>query len=92
MRNLMLACAAFAVISAIVSVNLWRELSAERGQTAQLRAQLAAAQVPQSGSRPDDVRTAATVGLSTVPVTQPATAAADADALPLRFIDAVRMT
>lgn len=52
MRNLMLACAAFAVISAIVSVNLWRELGAERAQTAQLQAQLAAGPVLQAAPAP----------------------------------------
>lgn len=37
MRNLMLVCAALALIASIVSVNLWRELRAERQLTAQLR-------------------------------------------------------
>ena len=36
MRNLALLCAALAVVSAIVSVNLWRELRTERQLTAQL--------------------------------------------------------
>lgn len=40
MRNLMLVCAALAVVSAIVSVNLWRELRDERTQSAQLAAKL----------------------------------------------------
>lgn len=41
MRNLALVCAALAVISTVISVNLWRELRAERQLTAQMRAQFA---------------------------------------------------
>jgi hypothetical protein len=36
----MLACAGLAIVSGIVSVNLWRELRAERQQTRELRQQL----------------------------------------------------
>lgn len=50
MRNLVFACAAIAAISAIVSVNLWRELHAERGQTAQLRLDLAEARLAGAAS------------------------------------------
>lgn len=41
MRNLALVCAALAVVSTVISVNLWRELRAERQLTAQMRVQLA---------------------------------------------------
>lgn len=39
MRNLALVCAALAVVSTVISVNLWRELRAERQLTVELRSQ-----------------------------------------------------
>lgn len=48
MRNLMLVFAGLAVMAGIVSVNLWRELRAERELTAGLRTQLAEAATPAS--------------------------------------------
>jgi hypothetical protein len=61
MRNLMFFCAALAMISSIVAVNLWRELRAERELTANLQTQLNA-----SG-----MAATATVGPSSLPVPQP---------------------
>ena len=37
MRNLMLVCAGLALVGAMVSVNLWRELRVERATVAELR-------------------------------------------------------
>ncbi len=40
MRNLALVCGGLAIVSSIISVNLWRELRAERLMVGELRAQL----------------------------------------------------
>jgi len=50
MRNLALACAGLAVVSGIVSVNLWRELRTERQLTANLMQQLGESQAVRSPS------------------------------------------
>lgn len=49
MRNLALVCGGLAVVSGIVSVNLWRELRAERQVTTELRAQLLRPGAPAAG-------------------------------------------
>jgi len=74
MRNFALLCAALAVVSAIVSTNLWRELRAERQLTAQLRAQVAAG----APAIPETPRPAlpVPVAASASPDTQAATAVA----------------
>jgi hypothetical protein len=46
MRNLMLACGCIALVAGITSVNLWRELRAERTLTAGLRSRLEQLAVP----------------------------------------------
>lgn len=54
MRNLALVCASVATVASIVSVNLWRELRAERELTVGLRAELAeaTARAPAPGQFP----------------------------------------
>lgn len=50
MRNLALLCGGLAIVSGIISVNLWRELRAERVANHELRAQLAQQSAPAPAS------------------------------------------
>lgn len=72
MRNLALVCGALAVVSSIVSVNLWRELHAAREVNTQLRGQLTQGRPAPSGPIEMPQATAPT---RSTPVVQPAAAA-----------------
>lgn len=77
MRKLMLACAALALVSGIVSVTLWRELRDERGRTAELRALVAEAEQRVPGPQ-------LTVSTPAGPAGGPAPASSEAGAVDAR--------
>lgn len=70
MRKLMLACAALALISGIVSMTLWRELRDERVRTGELQALVAEAEQRMADSR--------SMAASVMPARPPAAGAAAA--------------
>src|SRR5690606_21222720 len=73
MRNLALVCGGLAVVASIVSVNLWRELRAERLVTKELQVQLAQAG-PSPASTPETPQ--AHAPMRTAPVADSAVTAA----------------
>lgn len=83
MRNLALVCAALAVVSTVISINLWRELRDERQLTAQMRDQLAQAAAPAAPVMPlPPPRAVAAPAADTATAQQQAPAPADVPAAP----------
>lgn len=89
MRNLALVCGGLAIVSSIISVNLWRELRAERLVAGELRAQLLEQQgpaMPQTGLSAAAVATPATITETAAAPPRPLAATPSPQATPARNV------